>query len=361
MIDVFAEISEVYSIYYLPMVGKLHIYINDERMKIKKGNLLIGFAILLAMVVVLTLIGLFALRKEPIVLQGQVEASVVRVSGKVAGRILDFTVREGDKVSIGDTLVLIDSPEVNARLRQAMAAEDAAKAQSVKAVKGARKEVVAGAYEQWQKALVGLELAKKSFDRVQNLFNKGVVPAQKCDEAQANYQAAEASAKAAQSQYDMAKNGAELEDKESAAALLDRARGAVDEVSSYVQEASLLAPISGEVSDVFLKKGELVGAGAPIMNLVDLDDSWVVFNVREDLLSKLTMGKQFQARVPALNNELIGLHVSYIKAMASYANWKATKVSGQYDSKTFEVRARPVVKVKELRPGMTVLVDWEKL
>lgn len=322
---------------------------------------MVGFIILLTVVIVVTLIGLFAVKKEPIVLQGQVEASEVRVSGKVPGRILELLVKEGAKVSKGDTLVLIDSPEVNAKLQQALATEDAAKAQSMKADKGARKELIAGAYEQWQKALVGVDLAKKSFDRVQNLYNKGVLPAQKRDEAEANYKAAEATAKAAQSQYDMAKNGAELEDKESATAMLNRAKGAVAEVSSYLTEVTLTAPISGEISDIFPKKGELVGTGAPIMNIVDLDDNWVVFNVREDLLSKLTMGKKVEASVPALNNEVITLEVTYIKAMASYANWKATKVSGQYDSKTFEVRAKPVNNVSDLRPGMTVLMNWEKL
>lgn len=327
----------------------------------KKGNLLIGFIILLSVVILITLIGVFALRKQPLILQGEAEATEVRVSGKLPGRILELRYKEGMPVQKGDTLVIIDSPEINAKLMQAQAAEDAAQAQNAKAIKGARSEQITGAYEQWQKALVGVDLAKKSYDRVQNLFDKGVMPAQKRDEAKANYDAAVATAKAAKSQYDMAKNGAENEDKEAALAMVNRAKGAVAEVESYLPERYLTAPISGEISDIFPKLGELVGTGSPIMNIVDLSDTWITFNVREDLLSKIQMGKEMQATVPALGNTNITLQVYYIKPMASYADWKATKVSGQYDSKTFEVKAKPTTKVENLRPGMTVLVEWEKL
>lgn len=327
----------------------------------KKGNLLIGFIILLSVVVLITLIGLFALRTPPLVLQGEAEATEVRVSGKLPGRILELKVKVGMQVNKGDTLVIIDSPEINAKLQQAQAAEDAAKAQNMKAIKGARKEQIAGAYEMWQKALVGVDLAKKSYNRVQNLYDKGVLPAQKRDEAEANYRAAEATAKAAQSQYDMALNGADKEDKEAALALVNRAKGAVAEVQAYLPERQLTAPISGEISDIFPKTGELVGTGSPIMTIVDLNDAWVTFNVREDLLSKITMGSTLPAKVPALGNAEVNLEVYYIKAMATYADWKATKVAGQYDSKTFEVRARPASKVEGLRPGMTVLVEWAKL
>ncbi|MDR1055508.1 MAG: efflux RND transporter periplasmic adaptor subunit [Prevotellaceae bacterium] len=327
----------------------------------KKGNLLIGFIILISVVIIITLIGVFALRKAPIVLQGEAEATEVRVSGKLPGRILELRYKEGMPVRKGDTLVIIDSPEISAKLVQAQAAEDAAKAHNMKAIKGARQEQITGTYEQWQKALTSVDLAKKSYNRVQNLYDRGVVAAQKRDEAEANYNAAVATAKVAKSQYDMAVNGAEIEDKEAALALVNHARGAVAEVESYLSERALTAPISGEISDIFPKEGELVGAGSPIMNIVDLSDAWVSFNLREDLLSKIQMGKTMQATVPALGDATIQLEVYYIKAMAAYADWKATKVSGQYDSKTFEVRARPTAKAENLRPGMTVLIEWVKL
>ena len=217
--------------------------------------------------------------------------------------------------------------------------------------------MILGAYEMWQKALVGVNIAKKSNDRVQRLFDKGVVPAQKRDEAEAQYQASVATSNAAKSQYTMAMNGAEKEDKEAALALVDRAKGAVNEVESYLKETTLVSPIDGEITEIYPKRGELVGTGAPIMSIVDLNDMWFTFNVREDLLGGLKMGKTFKVRVPALNSKVIEVKVNYIKALASYATWKATKTTGQFDVKTFEVRARPTSKVIDLRPGMTALFE----
>ncbi|NTW25619.1 MAG: HlyD family efflux transporter periplasmic adaptor subunit, partial [Lentimicrobium sp.] len=305
--------------------------------------------------------GWIIIKPAPIILQGQAEATEVRVSGKVPGRIEKFMATEGMTVKKGDTLVFISSPELDAKLVQANSAEDAASAQNQKATKGARAEQIAGAYEMWQKAEVGVRLAEKTFTRVQNMFNDGVLPAQKRDEAEANYQAALATAKAARSQYDMAINGAETEDKLAAVALVNRARGAVSEVESYLMETMLVSPIDGEVSDIFPKQGELVGSGAPIMNIVDLSDIRVVFNIREDLLPKIKVGTELLANVPALGNQAVRLKVNYIKAMASYATFKATKTNGGFDVKSFEVRAVPVTKVEGLRPGMSLMVDYDKL
>jgi len=323
--------------------------------------MLIAFLTLLLVITAVSFIGWIVLKPEPLILQGQAEATEVRVSGKVPGRIDKFMVSEGMTVNKGDTLVMISAPELNAKLIQANSAEDAAFAQNQKASKGARAEQITGAYELWQKAEVGVRLAEKTYNRVRNMFNEGVVAAQKNDEAEANYQAALATSKAAKSQYDMALNGAEKEDRLSAAALVNRAKGAVSEVKSYLSETLLVSPINGEVSDVFPKQGELVGSGAPIMNIVDLSDIWVVFNIREDLLTNIRIGKEVDAEIPALGAGNIRLKVSYIKAMASYATFKATKTNGGFDVKTFEVRAKPVSAVEGLRPGMSVMVDYEKL
>jgi len=323
--------------------------------------MLIAFLTLLLVIAVVSLVGWIVLKPEPVILQGQAEATEVRVSGKVPGRIDKLLVSEGTTVNKGDTLVLISAPELNAKLMQANSAEDAADAQNQKAIKGARAEQIAGAYELWQKAEVGVKLAEKTYSRVKNMFNEGVVPAQKSDEAEANYQAAIATSRAAKSQYDMAINGAEKEDKLAAVALVNRAKGAVSEVESYIAETMLVSPIKGEISDIFPKQGELVGSGAPIMNIVYLSDMWVVFNIREDLLPSIKMGKEFEAAVPALGAKNIRLKVNYIKAMASYATFKATKNNGGFDVKTFEVRAKPVTEIEGLRPGMSLMVDYNKL
>ena len=327
----------------------------------RHSGMLLAFLTLLLVIAVISLIGWIVLKPEPIMLQGQAEATEVRISGKIPGRIEKFMVSEGMNVNKGDTLVLITCPELDAKLMQANSAEDAANAQNQKANKGVRTETITGAYEQWQKAEVGVRLAEKTFNRVKNMFAEGVVSAQKHDEAEAYYQAAIATSKMAKSQYDMALNGAEKEDKLAALALVNRAKGAVSEVESYLSETVLLSSIDGEVSDVFPKQGELVGSGAPIMNIVDLSDMWVVFNIREDLLANIKVGKDFEATVPALGNKVITLKVNYIKAMASYATFKATKTNGGFDVKSFEVRAKPLAVVEGLRPGMSLMVDYEKL
>ncbi len=331
-----------------------------KTMNKKHSGMLVAFLTLLLVIAVVSLIGWIVLKPDPVVLQGQAEAKEVRVSGKVPGRIEKFLTAEGKFVSKGDTLVILSSPEIDAKLMQATSAEEAANAQNLKAKKGARAEQIAGACELWQKAEVGVSLAKKTFDRVQNMFNDGVVPAQKRDEADANYQAAIATAKAAKSQYDMAVNGAEQEDKMAAAALVSRAKGAVSEVEAYKAETMLVAPISGEVSDIFPEEGELVGSGAPVMNIVDLTDTWFVFNIREDQLANIRMASEFTGTLPAIGNKSVKLRVNYIKAMASYATFKPTKNNGGFDVKTFEVHAVPVTPLEEVRPGMSILVDYKQ-
>ena len=255
----------------------------------------------------------------------------------------------------GDTLAVLDPPDVLAKLEQARAAKDAAQAKQDEAMAGTRHEQVQAAYDMWQKAKAGLDIAVKSHRRVKELFEQGVLPEQKFDEAAAQLAAAQATEKAAHSQYQMAVNGARREDKAAAAAMVSRARGAVDEVESYVRETVLTAQADGEVSEIFPKAGELVGTGAPIINVAMMDKMWVTFNIREDMLGHIGMNRKFKARIPALGGREVELVTYYMKDLGSYAAWKATKTTGDYDLKTFEVRARPVKPVEGLRPGMSVI------
>ncbi len=319
-------------------------------------NLQVALIGLATVVVIVFIIGWYVYKPAPVTIQGSAEINEVRVSGKVPGRILQLYAEEGQYVNVGDTLVLIDSPEVRAKLAQANAAKSAAMAQQQKAKRGARSETIEGAYEMWQKAEIGVDISKKSYDRVERLFQKGVITAQKRDEVEAQYKAAVATAAAAKSQYTMAKNGADTEDKLSSAALVDKAKGAIQEVEAFLAETILLSPISGEVTEVFPASGELVATGSPIMNIVDMNDIWFSFNVREDLLGELKMGNEIEVTIPALNETAI-LKITYIKALASYATWKATKATGQFDAKTFEVRATPTKPVKDLRPGMSAIME----
>lgn len=319
-------------------------------------NIAIAFVVLLVIVIIITLIGLFTMKDGEETIQGEVEFTELRVSGKLPARIDKFLVEEGAYVQEGDTLVILDSPEIEAKLKQARAAEKAASAINQKANKGASEEQIKAAYEMWQKAQAGLEVAKKSYDRVQTLFEKEVVPAQKRDEAEANYKAMLATEQAAKSQYDMAVKGASDEDKDAALAQLNRAKGAVAEVRSYMSETMLTSPISGKIAEIFPQRGELVGSGAPIMNIIDTADVWVAFNIRENDYSKFMEGTTFSAFIPALDNKEVTLKVNYVKDLGSFAAWKATKVTGEYDSKTFEIKAVPTEKIEGLISGMSVIV-----
>lgn len=333
----------------------------SENKKFSISNMMLAFIAMMLVIVLVALAGFFLLTPPDEIIMGQAEATTVRISGKVPGRIVSYRFNEGDKVKAGDTLVYLNTPEVDAKMMQAEAVKAAAEAQHAKALKGARDQEVTGAYEMWQKAQAGLEIAKKSYDRVRNLYEKGVMSAQKKDEAEANYQAMVATEKAARSQYEMAKEGARREDKAAAAALVNQASGAVAEVESYKKEGALVSPIDGEVSERFPEIGELVGTGAPIMNILDMNDIWVTFSIREDLLSQIRIGDEVKAFVPALGNQNVQLKVYAMKDMGTYAAWKATKTSGQYDAKTFEVKARPVQSVEGLRPGMSVILKKNEM
>lgn len=323
--------------------------------KTQHKNILLTVAAFTVVVVIIAVIGTLVFKSEPEIIQGYVEVSEYRVSSKVPGRVLELRVKEGDYVNVGDTLAIIDAPDVKAKLTQAESAESAASAMDQMANNGARREQINGAYALLQQAKAGLEIAQKSYNRVQRLYDEGVMSAQKRDEAFANYKAIEAQVKAAQSQYDMAVNGARREEKMAAAAQVNRAKGAVQEVNSYISETMQIAQKAGEVSDVYPKEGELIGTGSPIMSVSLLDDMWGTFNVREDQLDGMRIGSVITAYAPAFKKD-IKMKVYYIKDQGSYATWKATKTNGQYDLKTFEVKARPVTKVEGLRPGMSLVL-----
>lgn len=333
----------------------------ENKEKTNDKSMVTGFIVTIAAIVVVALVGVLFLQPKDPYIQGQADADQVRISSKVPGRIESLLVEEGQCVRQGDTLGRLYIPDIEAKKAQAAAALSAAQAQSKKAQKGARSEQITAAYQVWQKAVAGLEIAEKSYRRMENLFGEGVVTAQKRDEALANYKAMQASERAARSQYDMAVNGAEREDREAASALVERAQGAMSEIESYIDESILISPIDGEVSDIFPLEGELVGTGAPIMNILDMENLWVSFNVREDELGALKMGQEISARIPALDDQTVTLKVTYLKDLGSYATWKATKTNGQYDIKTFEVRARPTAPIEGLRPGMTVLLERKSL
>ena len=322
----------------------------------KNYNLLVGVSALVGVVLLIALVGYLVSKPKPHVIQGEAEATEYRISCMVPGHVTELYCREGQEVHKGDTVAFIDSPQVRAKLAQARAARSAAQAQSSKARNGARKEQITGAYELWQQALVQEDVMKKSFERVKTLYDQKVVSAQQFDETKAKYDAAVAQAKASKSQYDLALDGARSEDKAAAAALVLQADGAIQEVDSYLNELYLVSPADGIISSIYPRQGELVGQGSPVATVTDLSDLWFTFNIREDELHGMDVGEELTVRIPALDGKTLKAKVNYMAVRESYATWKATKETDQYDAKTFEVRAVPEENVKGLRPGMTVLV-----
>ena len=325
----------------------------------KKRNVIWLIIAVVVIIAVVALVGWYLKRSEPTIIQGTVECTTYKASSKIAGRIEEMKVEQGDHVTKGQLLYVLSTPELDAKLRQAEAVKSAATALDQKALAGARVQQIEAALNMWQKAQAGKELAQKTYDRVKALYDKGVVPEQKFDEADANYRAMVATEMAAKAQYDLAVAGASKEDKDAAAAQVQQAEGVVSEVESYISDAMVYAPVDGEVSTIIAEQGELVGTGYPVVAILDTTDTWVTFNIKETLLPKITVGMKMTAYVPALDRN-VELEVTYISVQADFATWSATRTQGSFDIRTFAVKARPVTDIENIRPGMSVLVNWDE-
>lgn len=327
----------------------------DKKKSIIKKESWYALATVMSIMLIGIVLGIMALKEVNEYIEGEADAPEFRVSSKVPARIKHFFVKEGDKIDIGDTLVTLEAPDVTARFIQAEALKNAAEALNQQSHSSARREVLQSTYEIWQKAVAGEALAKKTWQRVSRLYDEGVTTAQQRDEAEAAYKAASATEKAAHWQYIMASNGGEIEEREITAAKVKQAQGGVDEVYSFIEETVLISPTKGEVSEIYPQTDELVGSGAPIMSIAKMDELCAYFNVREDWLDDLKIGKEFTAYSPALRCS-IPFQVSGLKDMGTYATWKSTRSTGDYDLKTFQVKALPLVQPEDLRPGMSLVI-----
>lgn len=318
----------------------------------KKKNII---AVLVAVVVIIAavlLVSRYLKARTPILLQGTTECTTYKASSKIAGRIVDMKVEEGQRVERGELLYTLSTPELDAKLQQAEAVRSAASAIDQKVLSGARVQQIEAALNMWQQAQAGRELAKKTFDRVKALYEQGVVPAQ--------YNAMTATAAAAKAQYDLAVDGASKEEKAAAAAQVRQAAGVVSEVESYLSDAMVYSPVTGEISTIIAEQGELVGSGYPVVAILDMSDMWVTFNIKETLMPKIRMGKRLRGYVPALDRD-VDFHITYIAPQADFATWAATRTQGGFDIRTFAVKAKPLGAEEGIRPGMSVLVDWDAI
>lgn len=319
----------------------------------KDKALILTIVVIVLILAAMAIVGFLCLKPGPDTVQGQGEATEIRISGKLPGRVTEIFVEEGQHVKAGDTLVRITSTLAEAKLSQAKAMESAAKAADAKVDAGTRPQIVEGAHDLWKQAQAAASIAKKTYERMQTLFEKGVISEQKRDEAKAAYEATQAGEAAAKSQYELARSGAQSEDKTAASAMLNVAKGGVAEVDALLEDQYLTAPCDGEITVVYPNVSELVATGAPLMTL-EKDDHWAVFNVRETLLKDIKLGTVLKVKIPALDKE-VDMKVFYIKDMGTYANWQATKATGDYDARTFQIKCRPEKPVENFRPGMSVI------
>lgn len=321
----------------------------------RERELVIAILLVVAATAVLAVIGFLRIKPAPDTVQGQADAEEIRISGKLPGRVVDLYVEEGQYVHAGDTLVHIHSSVMDAKLEQATAMQQAAAATNDKVDAGTRSQIIQSAYDVYQQALAARGITEKTYQRMQNLFDKGVVSAQKRDEAKAAYDAAVSGAEAAKSQWELAKAGAQKEDKRAAQAMVNVARGGVKEADAMLEDQYLTAPCDGQITVIYPHVSELVMTGAPIMTL-QMDDTYLVFNVRETLLKDMRDGSVINVRIPALDKS-VKAKVYFIQDMGSYANWQATKATGSFDARTFQVKARPLEKVEGMLPGMSAIYE----
>lgn len=308
---------------------------------------------ILLVISVVAVIGFLLLKPGPDTVQGQGEATEVRISGKLPGRVEDIYVEEGQKVKKGDTLVHITSTLADAQLAQAEAMEEVAKAGEAKIDAGTRIQLIKAAEDVWKQAQASSSITETTFKRMDALYKKGVVSAQRRDEAKAAYDVAKAGESAARNSYELAKSGAQREDKMASSAMVRAARESVKKVDAVLEDQYLLAPFDGEVVSIYPNVSELIATGAPVMTL-QLNDHWTVFNVRETLLKDIKLGTKIKVYIPALDKEE-NMKVFYIKDMGTYANWQATKATGDYDARTFQIKARPEKPIENFRPGMSAV------
>lgn len=329
---------------------------NDKTPQQKANrSLMLTMGIVVIFVAIIAIIGFIFMNKPSEIIEGQVEGTTVRISGKLPGRVVKFFVEEGDSVKAGDTLVHIHSAIAEAQLTEAEAMKEVAQAQNRKVDAGTRSQIIQAAYDMLQQAKAAVTITEKTYRRMDNLYNEGVLSEQKRDEAKAAYDAAVAARNAAESNYSLAKAGAQKEDKESTAALVSAAGGGVEQVKAVLADSYLTAPFDGTIDQIYPEPGELVALGAPIMTLLRSDKRWITFNVREELLNEIKTGSKVRLMIPALGRREIDAEVYYIRDMGSYATWRSTKSTGDWDSRTFEVRARPSGDVSDLRPGMSAI------
>jgi HlyD family secretion protein len=300
----------------------------------------------------------YLVRPEPLLVQGEVDATRLDIAARVDGRVGSIPVERGQNVDAGAVLVKIDNPETLAKHEQAIAAKIVSEAQLANIKVGTRAEVIAARKAALEKAQANVVLAQKTHDRISQLAGHGNAPQAQLDQVTDDLAEQIRAQDQANSAYEQAVNGATAEEREIAVADVQKAVADVNAVQSIIDQMVVYAPIASQVYKRNIEPGEYVSPGVPLVTLIDLNDVWVHFDLREDLVRTLKVGDRFNVRIPALADREIAVEVKLIATKGEYASWRATRATGDFDLRTFEIRAYPVDKIPELRPGMSAYLDW---
>jgi len=299
-------------------------------------------------------------RPEPLLVQGEAESTRIDIAARVSGRLEKIEVSRGQNVAAGAILLGIDNPELAAELRQAEAEKVVADAELQRIKVGTRAEIIAQRKAEIDRAAADLTLAQQTFNRTRQLAAQQFAPQSKLDEDTDALTLAQRRLDQTKLAYDEAVRGFTAEEHEIAEANVGKAAAKVDTIKALVDQLTITAPVASQIYQIPVEEGEVVTPGVPLMSLVDLDDTWLGFSLREDLTAGLKVGDRFTVKIPALGNRDVTAEIRVIAAKGEYAGWRATRATGDFDLRTFAIRAYPVDKIDGLRPGMSVYTDWTK-
>jgi len=317
-------------------------------------------AIIVAVVaaVVVALSVFYLLRREPLLVQGEADATRFDIAARVDGRVKEIPVERGQNVAANAVLVRIDNPETIAKAEQMKAAKAVADAQLANILVGTRVETIAAKKAEMERAEAALVLAQKTYERARILTEQGNAPQARLDQVTDTLHESERAVDQAKSAYEQAVNGYTKEERAIAKASVEKADADIQSVQSIIDQLVVYAPVASQVYQRNVEPGEYVSPGVPLVTLIDLNDVWIHFDLREDLVKSLKVGDRFDVRIPALDDRLVRVEVKLIATKGEYASWRATRASGDFDLRTFSIRAYPVKPVPELRPGMSAYLDW---
>lgn len=316
----------------------------------------VGGAILVIAIITIAMCYYF-FDSNQMILQGEVDTKSIDLSSKITGRVKHLHVKEGENVKTGQILITLDIPDIVAKNDQAKAAVEVAKAKKLKVDNGARAEIIKIRRDALAQAESSFNFAQRNYNRMKELRESNSISQRQFEEAENSYKIALKQKEIAQENLNLEEQGERFEDKLLAEASLKQAENTQKEVQSYLDESTITSPISGQIKEITVDEGELISAGYPLVTVVNTEDAWVVFNLREDMIKNLKVGAEFNVSIPALKAESVRVRVYYISAMGNYTAWRATKIRGDFDLKTFEIRARPVEKIDGLVAGMTANVQ----